>query len=261
MAEMRTGDARRDLLGGVDRHPGPRPAASGARCSPAASTRGATSSTGAAARRPARRRRGRPRLGVPARPARSGWCRRSTVRAFNEAWFRKAPRHRTGEIQSLAAFFHPLDGVADWNRLYGPRGLRAVPVRGPRRQAADTLVRHPGAGSRAQRLRSLPRRCSSGSGRATRRRCRSRWPAGPWPSTCPRGPALAPLLDELDRARRRGRRAGLPRQGRPAATPAGCAQMYPRLDGLPGRARRVDPAGVFRSDLARDSDCEMLSDR
>jgi decaprenylphospho-beta-D-ribofuranose 2-oxidase len=45
------------------------------------------------------------------------------VRAFNEAWFRKAPKHRVGELQAIAPFFHPLDGVQDWNRIYGPAGF------------------------------------------------------------------------------------------------------------------------------------------
>jgi len=47
----------------------------------------------------------------------------ASVAAFNEAWYRKAPRHREGEIQGLTRFFHPLDAVGNWNRLYGPRGF------------------------------------------------------------------------------------------------------------------------------------------
>ena len=52
-----------------------------------------------------------------------GLLNKFTVRAFNEAWYRKAPKHRVGELQQIAPFFHPLDGVQDWNRIYGPAGF------------------------------------------------------------------------------------------------------------------------------------------
>ena len=52
-----------------------------------------------------------------------GLLNKLTVRAFNETWFRKAPKHRQGDLQAIAPFFHPLDGVQDWNRIYGPAGF------------------------------------------------------------------------------------------------------------------------------------------
>ena len=52
-----------------------------------------------------------------------GLLNKFTVRAFNEAWYRKAPKQRVGELQEIAPFFHQLDGVKDWNRIYGPAGF------------------------------------------------------------------------------------------------------------------------------------------
>ncbi len=52
-----------------------------------------------------------------------GLLNKFTVRAFNEAWYRKAPKHREAELQAISPFFHPLDGVQDWNRIYGPGGF------------------------------------------------------------------------------------------------------------------------------------------
>ncbi len=48
---------------------------------------------------------------------------RLTVRAFNEAWYRKNPQRRSSVLQPIAPFFHPLDGVQNWNRIYGPAGF------------------------------------------------------------------------------------------------------------------------------------------
>jgi len=53
----------------------------------------------------------------------SGLLNKLTVQAFNEAWYRKAPKHRVGELQDISQFFHPLDGVQNWNRIYGPAGF------------------------------------------------------------------------------------------------------------------------------------------
>ena len=48
---------------------------------------------------------------------------RLSVRAFNEVWFRKAPKFQVGHLERIETFFHPLDGVRGWNRLYGSRGF------------------------------------------------------------------------------------------------------------------------------------------
>ena len=48
---------------------------------------------------------------------------RTSLRGFNELWYKKAPQHRAAEIQPLNSFFYPLDMLGDWNRLYGRRGF------------------------------------------------------------------------------------------------------------------------------------------
>jgi decaprenylphospho-beta-D-ribofuranose 2-oxidase len=53
----------------------------------------------------------------------TGLLNRHTVGVFNELWFRKAPKHEEGRLESISAFFHPLDIVAGWNRIYGRRGF------------------------------------------------------------------------------------------------------------------------------------------
>ena len=64
-----------------------------------------------------------PRPPVPVPPGPTGLLNRASVRAFNELWFRKAPKRRRDELQTIPTFFHPLDMFAGWNRLYGPRGF------------------------------------------------------------------------------------------------------------------------------------------
>ena len=49
---------------------------------------------------------------------------RRSVGLFNEAMYRTHGRHgRRAGVQSPDRFFYPLDRLADWNRLYGRRGM------------------------------------------------------------------------------------------------------------------------------------------
>lgn len=49
---------------------------------------------------------------------------RTSIRAFNEIYYRMGARRAGGEhVVSLYPYFFPLDSIADWNRIYGRRGF------------------------------------------------------------------------------------------------------------------------------------------
>lgn len=75
--------------------------------------------------RPSRRfsaRRCAPRLAVAIPPVPVRLVSGPLVRGFNEVKFRRSPIRAT-RLTGFAGFFHQLDALQDWNRLYGPRGL------------------------------------------------------------------------------------------------------------------------------------------
>ena len=46
-----------------------------------------------------------------------------SIKLFNELWFRRAHKKNKSEIQTISKFFHPLDGLQNWNKLYGEKGF------------------------------------------------------------------------------------------------------------------------------------------
>ncbi|CAL9462035.1 FAD-binding oxidoreductase [Streptomyces cellulosae] len=187
---------------------------------------------------------------LPAAPSfvPEGLLSRTTVGLFNELWFRKAPRARTGELQRIPAFFHPLDGVPHWNRIYGRGGFVQY----------QFVVGH----GREDTLRRIVRRISQ-------RRCPSflavlkrfgdadpGWLSFPVPGwtlalDIPASlPGLGAFLDELDEeVAAAGGRVYLAKDSR--LRPDLLAAMYPRLDDFRALRAELDPRGVFTSDLSR----------
>ena len=53
----------------------------------------------------------------------NGLLNNLTVKLFNEAWYRKSPKSKEKELQTISQFFHPLDGIKNWNNIYGKNGF------------------------------------------------------------------------------------------------------------------------------------------
>jgi len=178
----------------------------------------------------------------------SGLLNRLSVAAFNEAWYRKAPQERRGEIQGIAAFFHPLDGVARWNRIYGPRGFLQYQFVVPF-GAEETLrrcIQIFGDTGQASFLAVLKRFGQPSGGHLS-------FPTPGWTLALdiPLGsPVLGDMLDRLDQeVIAAGGRGYLAKDSRLPASAV--AQMYPRLEQWRDIRAAADPDGVFTSDLAR----------
>lgn len=177
-----------------------------------------------------------------------GLLNRATVRGFNELWFRKAPKHREGEIQSIAGFFHPLDGVRSWNRIYGKGGFLQYQFAVP--DAAGGLIGY--ALGELQRvgapsfLTVLKRFGPQNPGLLS-------FPTSGWTLALDVAtglPGLAQTLDRLDeKVIAAGGRLYLAKDSRASAEII--AAGYPHLDEFRAIKSAVDPQGIFRSDLSR----------
>ena len=187
------------------------------------------------------------RLRVPL-TAPAGLLNRASIRAFNEAWFRTSPVRRRGEPVALGTFFHPLDFVADWNLLYGPRGVVQYQLAVP--DTADDTVR------RAIELLStsgVPSFLGVLKRFGPADRGPLSFPIEGWTLALdmPVGPPQLPgVLDRLDRlVAEAGGRVYLAKDAR--LDPRHLPTMYPRLAELGAVRARLDPTGVLTSDLSR----------
>ncbi|MDF4250970.1 FAD-binding oxidoreductase [Streptomyces sp. WMMB303] len=188
------------------------------------------------------------RLPPAPRTVPGGLLRGSTVSAFNKFWYHKAPRRRRGELQRLASFFHPLDGLPHWNRVYGSAGFvqwQCV-VAHEHDDALRRIVRLISRRSCPSFLAVLKRFGAGDPGWLS-------FPAEGWTLALdiPTGlPGLADFLDLLDEeVALAGGRLYLAKDAR--MRPELLAGMYPRLADFRELRARLDPRGVFTSDLAR----------
>lgn len=169
-----------------------------------------------------------------------------TVRAFNAAWWRQ-PTARDWTPVSLTSFFHPLDSIRDWNRLYGPRGFLqyqfVVPV-GQEPVLRRALVEVTASGG-APFLGVLKR--FGEAGRAPLSFPRPGWSLA---VDLPQTRGLAGVLDRLDEhVAAAGGAVYLAKDAR--LRPHLLAAMYPKLGAWRTVQARMDPQGRMQSDLDR----------
>jgi len=175
-----------------------------------------------------------------------GVLRPGLVRAYNAYRFRRAPRRRTDALETYGAHMFPLDGLDEWPRLYGPSGLVQYQFVVPK--GREDIVRRV-----IERLRRSAVPCYLAV-------LKDFGAAGPPPLSFPLAgwtlaldmpgdaPGLATLLEAFDEwvTEARGR-VYLAKDGR--LGPARLAAMYPRTGEWRAIRDRVDPDGVWSSDL------------
>lgn len=170
-----------------------------------------------------------------------------TVAAFNELWFRKAPKHAAPILTSLADFFHPLDMVSKWNRIYGRPGFVqyqfVVPDSGA--DLVGQAIRAIAATGGTSFLTVL-KRFGPGNGAPMS------FPIEGWTLALDipaRIDGLERVLDQLDeKVAEAGGRIYLSKDAR--LRPDLLATMYPQLAQWQATRRSLDPTGTFTSDLA-----------
>jgi decaprenylphospho-beta-D-ribofuranose 2-oxidase len=187
-----------------------------------------------------------PRLKVPVQ-APKGLLNMASVTAFNELWFRRAPKVRLDELQHIGTFFHPLDGVSDWNLLYGPNGFLQYQFAVSDRhgdvvhQAIDLVC-----AARVPSFVAVLKRFGPGDDGPLS------FPIAGWTLALdfPVGPAALPALVEAldDIVLNAGGRVYLAKDSRARADQV--HKMYPRIPELQSVRDRIDPDRVLQSDLS-----------
>jgi len=172
-----------------------------------------------------------------------------TIRAFNEAYYRRHPRQARDQISHYQPFFYPLDGIRNWNRMYGRHGFLQYQFVVPETEGAEGLkaiMREIVYGGGASFLAVLKRFGETESEQLL---------------SCPRpGYTLAldfparhsgvfPLLDRLDEmVADLGGRVYLAKDSR--LKPELLRRMYPELPRWLAIKEASDPSHRFLSDLS-----------
>lgn len=178
----------------------------------------------------------------------NGLLNKFSIKAFNEAWFRKAPSQRHIGLESIPAFFHPLDGVNKWNRLYGTQGFIQYQFIVPldRTDVLRRVIETFSAAGVASFLAVLKRMGPQNLAPLS-------FPTEGWTLTLDMAAGikgLAELLASVDAmVLDAGGRHYLAKDSH--VSPSAVRRGYPRLEEWMSTREAMDPQGLWRSDLAR----------
>jgi decaprenylphospho-beta-D-ribofuranose 2-oxidase len=178
----------------------------------------------------------------------SGVINRFTVRLFNALWFYKAKLTKKKKLVSFDSFFYPLDGVRNWNYVYGNGGFVQYQFSVP--DDASNLVKFVLDKLSEQKIPSflsvLKRFGETGNGLIS-------FPSKGWTLAVdiPTGViGLGELLDELDaKLVGAGGRIYLAKDSR--MNPNFVESMYPLLNEFREVKNEIDPDNLFQSNLSR----------
>ena len=173
--------------------------------------------------------------------------RPATVALFNDLRFRRSPVRERGRVESIGKHMFPLDALDAWPRLYGPAGFvqyQLVVPYGAERVLEAVLAE--------LRRASVPCYLAVLKDFGEASGAPLSFPLAGWTLALDLPRAAAGLTEALDRcdelvASARGR-VYLSKDAR--LRPEMLGAMYPRLDEWRAARDRVDPDGVWRSDLA-----------
>jgi decaprenylphospho-beta-D-ribofuranose 2-oxidase len=176
----------------------------------------------------------------------NGLANKYTFGPIGELWYRKSGTYR-GKVQNLTQFYHPLDMFGEWNRAYGPSGFLQYQFVVPT-EAVDEFKAIIVDIQRSGHYSFLNVFKLFGAGN----QAPLSFPIPGW-NVCVDFPIKAGLnefVTELDRrVLEFGGRLYTAKDSRTTAETFHA--MYPRIDEWIAVRRKVDPAGVFVSDMAR----------
>ncbi|MGJ4138522.1 FAD-binding protein [Corynebacterium evansiae] len=166
--------------------------------------------------------------------------------AIGELWWLKSGEYRN-QVQNLTQFYQPLDLIGEWNRGYGSKGFLqyqfVVPTEAV--EPFKEIIRDIQASGHYSALNVFK---LFGEGN----KAPLSYPMPGW-NVCvdfPIKPGLGAFLDDLDRrVMEFGGRLYLAKESRTSAE--NFHKMYPGLPGWLATRKRIDPTGVFASDMSR----------